>query len=729
MNFYLQKKELHFPALHIEKGLEGEDKTNMKKIIIAQLAILLLYGPLACRQEEKLEQPVADPQAASKAFRLYYRERVKRATIASQRFMFFGGPTFAVNIGKVGIARNQNEFEVVPGPTDNNQIGISVWTTYHAWRVFRNRALELALLRLINGLRFFEQVSGHGGLTARMVYPGWTMTVDGPAGRVELKRRGEDIAPPVFFSLCTEEEIISTLFSDVRITYRLEPDDFLFDYMPAVEPGPYAVTYSFSALPRYLRSSDCCCSLMRTPEPYLWQGAFWGNHNSRDNFPDLALGFITARLAAADRELPSEVRQAARLAVEAGERIGDLIVEHDAIMTADEHHDYSELVPSGQVRPDGETEDEDLGTLADCQMAFLARAISSKGLSFPPEPVRAPASIEYLLTDALGGLVECEKPPAPRVCRSLREAFCGLEWENMDQMKISSKPWLELVREAEASNPGTAEKLIGSFQDDFYEITLAVLALVEYADAVKNAELGAEARKVLGDLTHLMREFADIIWSQTNPQRRRERFYEAALFEAWAGLEGAPADDLGEFEIAESQMARLEALLSLPETAAAPLLSQEEISRRVLEELEKKSDSVKKCYAEAYGDSVPIRVTENGYQARGWPESAYPWREVERPHHVVSGGFKLFYALGLCERAPWLLDCAWARAGCTRADLNADGRVDEADQELFEAARSRHASLACRSKNAWCEGADLDHTGRVDDTDGAFMSAAQGCYY
>ena len=53
----------------------------------------------------------------------------------------------------------------------------------------------------------------------------------------------------------------------VLVKYREDPEDILFNYMPAVETEAYAVTYSFSALPRYLRSSDCCASIMRTPAP------------------------------------------------------------------------------------------------------------------------------------------------------------------------------------------------------------------------------------------------------------------------------------------------------------------------------------------------------------------------------------------------------------------------------------------------------------------------------
>jgi hypothetical protein len=134
-------------------------------------------------------------KAVSLGFKLFYEERVERAVIACQRFTLFGGPLFASNMGKVGIARNGSDFEVVPGPTDNNQIGITVWTTYNAWRIFRTKTLELALFRLLNGLIFFEQITGHPGVTSRMVYPGWTMTIDGLSNSISYLRHFSPLTP------------------------------------------------------------------------------------------------------------------------------------------------------------------------------------------------------------------------------------------------------------------------------------------------------------------------------------------------------------------------------------------------------------------------------------------------------------------------------------------------------------------------------------------------------
>jgi len=689
-------------------------------------ALCLAATCAGCSDGGGLARPVADPAAAARAFKLYYKERVERAVVAYQRVMLVGDTDFGVTLGKAGVARQGDELEIVPGPNDNNMIGLSVWTTWHAYRQFRSRTLELALARMLNGLAFFEAVSGHPGLTARFVYPGWTRVVDGRAGTVTRTRDGQPAAPPAAYNPELEAELIAAFWGGLRVTHREDPADFLFQYMPAVEIGRYALTYSFSALPAYLRSSDCCASIVRTPAPHPWEGAFWGNHNSRDNFPDLALGYVTALGVARDRTSTPALRAAAERALAAGRRIGDSIAAHDALLTVSEHRPYAELEPSGKVRPDGEVEVEDLGTLADCPMAFLSRALSSGGLTTPLPTVRAPGSIEYLLVDAFGAEVSCEVQQN-RACSRLAEAFCGLDWDQMEQMTIFGTPWLELVRQLEESSPGSAEAMIGGFQDDFYEITLAMSALVQYADLAGERELGAQARAALADLTHLMRVFADIIYTRTQPARLAARLAEAAQFEAWAGLSQAPAADLGDFADAEAHVANLESWLTLPDTQPAELLSDEALRAEIERELPRASETVQRRYAEAYGADPPIRRAGQGYEARGVPEAEHPWQPVERPHHRVVGGARLLHALPLCETAPALLDCTWAALGCARPDLDESGAVDAADTALWEAAREAHAGARCGAGNDWCGGADLDRTGAVDEIDQAFLAAAQGC--
>jgi len=678
--------------------------------------------------DDEFNEPVPDVKAAQRGFRLYYRERVERVIVAYNRFVLFGDVTFGTTIGRTGISRTGSEYEVVPGPGDNNQIGTSVWTTWHAYKVYRSRILALSLIRMFEGLVFFEAISGHPGLTARMVYPGWTLAVDGAAGTVLRTRKGVPIEPPVAPDPALEEEILSVFFDGFRAVYRENPEDFLLSYMPAAVVERYAVTYSFSMLPHYLRVSDCCTSLMRTPAPFPWQGAFWGNHNSRDNFPDLALGFLAAREAMADETADADLRAAAERAWAAGQRIGDLIQSHDGrLMTIDEHHPYGTLVVAGALRPDGETESEDLGSLSDCQMVFLARALSSHGLGLPLPELPAPGSLEYLLAELLGEDAGCPVPEPVRMCTRLEEAYCGKDWKNIEQLRFMGTPWLELVKQLDEAAPGTGEELIGSFQDDYEEKTTAMVGLVYYAGIVGDQALLAEARDALGGMTQLMRTYADIIYARTDPDRLVEQVYEAALFDAQGGLE-VNEEELNDFSLADGQMSSLEDMLKLAETETAPLLTDEEIRERVEERLAGASDTVKQRYQDAYGDTPPVRRSGDGYEARGYhPDHEWPWQEVETPKHILLGGVRLFKALPLCLTAPELLDCTWARLGCARPDLDGSGVVDHADQALFDNAAQTYQGVACGSGNQWCEGADLDRTGIVDEVDHAFMDTAQGC--
>jgi len=694
------------------------------------LPLVLILAIAGCESEKSRPQPVENVEAAARAFKLYYKERVERVMVSYNRFLLVGDVTFGTNIGKVGIAKQGDDYEVVPGPNDNNPIGISIWTTWHAYRIFRTRTLELTLVRMFNGLRFFEEVSGHPGVTSRFVYPGWTRVVDGKTGTTTRTRAGAPATAPTGYSPELEAEMMKTFYDGIRITYREDPEDILFNYMPAVEPQRYSVIYSFSALPRHLRSSDCCCSIMRTPAPYPWEGAYWGNHNSRDNFPDLSIGLVAAMAAARDKSVPDEVRQAANGAVEAANRIGDLIVENDALMTVDEHNPYDHLINSGAVRPDGEVEGQDLGTLSDCQMAYLSRAISSEGLDLPPPEAPAPSSpIEALLTQLFGDNIDCQVADGIRTCTRVGEAFCGFDWANVEEMTIYDQPWLEMVREMEDETPGTAEMLLGGWQDDYYEITIAATALINYADLMGDKELGEQARTALSGLAHLMRVFADLIYSHDNPGRLAEQTYRAALFEGWGGLDSVALEDLGEFATAEREIAYIESWLTMEDTQPAALRTDQQIQDMIAGQLEGSSDTVKQRYADNYGDTPPVRRSGEGYEARGVPEAEHPWQPVERPHHLIVGHIHHLFALPLCNTSPHILDCTWAALGCERPDLNADKIVDEADTALFETARTEFADSSCREKNDWCNGADLDRTGRVDETDAAFMQAAQGCHY
>ena len=160
--------------------------------------------------------------------------------------------------------------------------------------------MELAAMRLFDGIAFYEAVSGHPGMTAREVLPGWTRVVDGREGQrtVTRTRDGEPAIDPWERDAALEAEMIAAFWDGGHYTYRENPSDYLFSWAPIGEMGYYATTHSFDMLPDYLAISNCCSSFKRVPDDRPWAGAFWGNHNSRDNFPDLLMGFLAAMDAA-----------------------------------------------------------------------------------------------------------------------------------------------------------------------------------------------------------------------------------------------------------------------------------------------------------------------------------------------------------------------------------------------------------------------------------------------
>lgn len=682
---------------------------------------------------EGLARPVANVQAAARAFKLYYRERADRAVLAFNRYGLFGDVTAATVINGAAVAREGDAYELVPGPTDNNLIGTSIWGAWHAWRHLRTRALELTLIRMFDGLAFFEAVSGHAGLTAREVYPGWTRVVDGVAGTVVRTRLGQPVQPPSAPSAALEAEIIETFFAGATWTYRENPEEFIFDFIPAWRVGKYSVENAWSPSRDQIIVSHCCSSLMRTPEGYPWAGAYWGNHNSRDNFPDLALGVLAAMAAQDFEGLPAEVRAAAGRAVAAGQRIGDLIQQSGGnLMTVDEHHGYDTLTVSGTIRPHGEPEAQDLGSMSSCPMAYLGKAISTDGLSLPLPELPLPGSLESLITDSPDVKafdIQCEPQPVAdgvRQCTSYADAYCGLTWGTFDQLEILDQPWFELIAQLEEAKPGTAEAFLSGFQNDFDDVAEAQVALVAYARITGKAALAADAQAALADLTALMREMADLAWHE-QPDRLVDQRYESAIFDASAGL-AVNAEDLGDMAREEERVAALEALVEVAETTPAALLSSEALKAEAEERTKKVWPSVKEKYFAAFADGPPIRVNASGdgYEARDAYEDI--WWEAERPHHIGIGGLKLFQAIPICSTRPDVLDCTWAALGCSAADVDGDRGVDGDDLAAVTAAVGR-TGCAPSATGAWCEGLDADHTGTVDATDLAFVTAAAGCWY
>ena len=674
--------------------------------------------------------PPFNPAAAARGFSLFYKERVHRAVLVYNRFGMFGDSGFATTIGSAAIAKTGADYEVVAGPKDNNLIGTSLFSVYQAYRIFRTRELGLTLIRMFNGLEFFEEVTGHSGLTSREVLPGWTRVMDGIGSTVTRTRGGSSVTHPAPPSPELETEILATFYDGVRITYRENPEEYYFSYLPAADVVDYSITHAHTELPQYLRVSDCCSSFMRTPDNQKWAGAFWGNHNSRDNFPDLALGFIAALEASQDDDADADVRDAAARALEAGRRVGDLIQDNGGnIMTVDEHNPYNTLVVSGDVRPHGLPENENLGALAACPDVFLAKAVATGGLSLPAPALPMPGTVEQALSDALGAAAPCPIPD-PRLCMGLDDAYCGFGWSNFEEIQILGTPLFEFVEGLEQTNPGTAEALLGSFQNDYDDIVEAMVSLVHYARAADDDALRAEAQTTLGAMSRVMRRFADVIYSQTKPDRQASQRYEAAVFDALGGLE-IDESDLQDFAPEEERIAKIEALLEMVDTQPAPLLTDQEIFDRVEQGLvdlgdhpSGRSDVIRQRYRDAFGMEPPVRRAGMGYEAR---QVGGPWVPVERPRHTRIGSLELLQALPICNVSPTVLDCSWAALGCARPDLDASGAVDSADQTAFDA--SFEDGKACDDANGWCDGTDLDRSGTLDGNDQAFMAAAQGCWY
>ncbi|MCZ7582598.1 MAG: hypothetical protein M5R36_04275 [Deltaproteobacteria bacterium] len=360
-----------------------------------------------------------NPNARADAFRLFYRERSLRVITALNRFALSGDVVAANAFGKFAIARDGDAWEVVAGPEGNNPFGKSLFATWRLYQAIGGREFELSLIRMFEGIVFNEAVSGHPGLTTREAFPGWTRTMDGVGDEIERTKWGSPVTPPVTYDNALEQEILDTFYDGLLFTYRENPEEFLFNLKPTDELTTFSLTYVFDELdhdPPFLRVSDCCSSFM-VSQKGPWTGAYWGNDNSRDNFTDYAMGFLTAIEAEATDGLPADVAAAAHHAAEAAHRIGDNIVAHDnVLMTVDEWHDYETLTIAGTKNPDGQEEWQDPGSLASCQMAYLAMAISTDGLPYPPPVVPLPGSIETTAIQYLFDLIGLPLPaPRPRM--------------------------------------------------------------------------------------------------------------------------------------------------------------------------------------------------------------------------------------------------------------------------------------------------------------------------
>ncbi|MCA9774865.1 MAG: hypothetical protein KC466_20760, partial [Myxococcales bacterium] len=467
----------------------------MAVVVAASFVTIGAEGGRAGCDRPTFRDPVANPEAAARAFRLFYRERTERAVLAYNRFAMFGDTGFATTIGNKAVAKSGTDYEVVPQPTDNNQIGTTVYSTYQAYKAMPSRLLALSLLRMFDGLAYFEAVPGVPGVSSREVLPGWTRVMDGVGHAITRTRDGAPVDPPNPASAALEAEVLATFYDGIRVTYRENPSDFVFNFKPAETLNEYAVTFSFDERPRFIRVSDCCSSFMRTPEGYPWAGAWWGNHNSRDNHPDMAIGFVTALEAMGDPSLDADVRAAAARAVEAGRRIGDLIgANGQNAMTVDEFHDYGDLTVAGARRPDGLTERETLGAMSSCPTTYAMRAVSTDGLDVPVPELPQPGEVEEFLLSELFG-VDIDLPLT--YCTSLNQAYFGLTFGTLFETDFFGIPLLDFITLLDILSPGIAQQIIGGFQDDYAELVQGTVAVVYHAEVTGRTNLKDAARAAL----------------------------------------------------------------------------------------------------------------------------------------------------------------------------------------------------------------------------------------
>ncbi|HPQ68199.1 MAG TPA: hypothetical protein PKW95_03665 [bacterium] len=688
--------------------------------------------------------PPTTDEARAAGFKLFYRERVDRLILSWNRFGLAGDAVAATNIGKHNIAKSGNEYEVLGGETDNNDIGASVFATWYAYQAFGGRNLELTLIRQFEGLAFYEAVTGHTGLTSREVLPGWTRTMDGVNDTIYRTRDGiNPFTPPVVFSTALEQEILDTFYDDIVMTYRENPLEYYPNFRSTSEMGDYAVTYVFSDPPTYLHISNCCSS-WKISQIGTWEGAFWGNHNSRDNFPDMSFGFLAAMEAAQSKDLPADLAQAVQEALEAGHRIGDRITADDNVqMTVPEWEDYNELMPGGQIRPDGQTEWQDLGSLASCPMAYMAKALSTDGLDAPLPVLPLPGSIEMSAIRYLLELIGMPGVPLPVLkCRSIDDAFVGMTWGDLLDLEIFGVPWYEIAFAIAEIWPDLFPDLLGSTGDDFKEMELAVMALCQYAEIYQKDDLYDLAQETMQNLIDIHRILAELAYSaaaspnrQGNPaaydemiKGAEEHLYVAAIIARQFGIE-APDEDLNDFTIGHQRAANIENILSLGDTATWALKTDEEIMAAIQAELDSKAEKepwIVARYWERFPEDPPIRRNGDGYEAINLDGE---WQSVENPWHAWYGASKLMFEASLCTKSPWTLSCDWAVLGCARPDLDGSGAVDAADRTLFDAAYATYSGETCDEGNSWCEGADLDRSGAADESDTAFIEAADGCWY
>jgi hypothetical protein len=709
-------------------------------------------------EETSAEPPIFEPNPNAKAdaFRLYYKERTDRLLTSINRYAMTGDAIGAAIINKMFIAKDGDDYEVIAGPVDNNAHGYTTFATWKLYQAMGGRNLELTLIRMFEGLAFYEAVTGHEGLTVREALPGWTRTMDGRTDSITRTKNGDVVATPVPFpnAPALEKEIMDTFFSGVKISYRENPEEFFYSFKPINEVEDYAVTYVFDHVGEpleWIPVSNCCSSFMKA-QMGPWKGlGWWGNHNSRDNFTDYVMGYLAAFEAEKTPGLPEDLAIAAKHAADAARNVGNTTTRFgNILMTVDERADYYTLAPAGEVRPDGRTEWQDLGSISSCQMAYLAKALSKEGLHSPVPKVPLPGDLPHEAVESLFKSVGIPVTLRVKKCKCLDEAWFGLTFGDLLGFKILGEPWYEKMERLTYYYPDLFYNLIGSAMDDFQELILGSVGLVYYAKITGDTALYDEAYESLGNLIRIQVILAKLVYGvdrdstlkasvikklgsayyNAKQDNAKEMLYKGALYERMFGFD-SPLRDLDGFAPAEAQISWAASPLSWGDTVPQALMSDDKIKERIMNEINRKKEKepwiydryVSRFFDAAGNHNPPIRRTADGYE---FLDQNNQWRSAENPHHNYFGGLHYWLEAPLAVWSKQTLDCEWARLGCKPADFDDSGRVDSTDTAIFNGIWDSFggAGAIC---TAGCGGADLDRDGRLDKDDQDYMQAAQGC--
>ncbi len=687
--------------------------------------------------------PWVNPTTKADAFKLYYKERIGRTLKAYNRFMLVGDVVPAHTLGHTNIAKDGSDYEVQLHPVDNNWIGFSAFNAYQAYKIFRTRELALTAIRQFEGLAYAEEIQGIDGLTCREWQTGFTVTIDGPGGTVTRTLDGAPIDPAEDYSPTLEEEIINAFFSDGVYAINGEPTDHYFRIESILRPGDYAVTFVFEEMPYYLRISNCCSSYMIS-QLGPFEGYFWGNHNSRDNFPDFGVGYFAALEAMNDAGADADVRASAERAWAAGQRIGDRTIgEGYNLMTVGEFEPYDEdhLIVAGEIRPDGADEGPEwLGSMNSCQMSYMAKAMSADGLTSPTEPVETPGSYEII---AIKMLLEALGIPVPgnltKTCENMDDAYIGLGWGDIYNLNILGQSLEDLMRIAVNLGGSSVADILMQIADATDQPEMAAFALVYYAQLANKGDLLQEAREALFHITELHRISAQLTldWAQAQPvppsnyvNEAIEELQKVAQYAHIAGVGNADYDPQG-WVRAERYQDVFEDVLNRGDSTPRALWSDADLWSQILAEVNGYADRPETY--DRYWDRFPTEadkpIKRNGdhYEVVNVDGD---WEEIPNITHQGFGGAIYLNEIPNCAMEPTVLDCSWAVLGCERPDLDGDGDVDADDQADFDTAWTNFGEGAsCDAGNSWCDGADLDQSGELDSDDDAFMTAADGCWY